>query len=387
MVKRLASVLLIVSTCAAAGTGAPPPEKRARLRELGVVIGRRKPGRLNAITDVAGVRVGHVTLRRGEGKLNPGKGPVRTGVTAILPHGGDIWREKVPAATWVLNGTGEMTGSIWIDTQGALEVPFLLTNTMNVGRVMQGVVAYMLKRYPKIGISDDVVAPAVAECDDSTLNDARGTHVSPGDAVRAIESASDGPVPEGDVGAGTGMTAFEFKGGIGTASRVLEPEEGGWTVGVLVNANIGLREDFVVAGVPVGREITDLMPKEAVEGSIIIVIATDAPLDHLKLKRLASKAALGLARTGATSHHGSGDIFLAFSTGNRVPHYPKPLTYTMTVVADSHLDPIFEAAEEAVEEAILNALTAAHTTAGRDGNTAYALPLDRLSAIMSKRPK
>jgi D-aminopeptidase len=359
-------------------------EPRRRLRELGIVIGSMAPGPLNAITDVRGVRVGQVTLRRGEGRLRPGKGPVRTGVTAILPHGGDLWREKVPAATWVLNGTGEMTGSIWIDTQGALEVPILLTNTMNVGGVMDGVVAYMLKRYPDIGIGDDVVAPTVAECDDSTLNDARGLHVSVADTVRAIESAAEGPVAEGAVGAGTGMIAYQFKGGIGTASRVLPAEDGGYTLGVLVNANVGRRRDLLVAGVPVGREITDLMPGETADGSIIIVVATDAPLDHLKLRRLAARSAIGLARTGTIANHGSGDIVLAFSTGNRIPHYPKPLTYSLSVVADAHLDPLFRAAGEATEEAILNALTMATTTVGRDGQTAHALPLDRLVEIMSR---
>ena len=365
---------------AASASGGP----RKRIRDLGIVIGRMAPGRLDAITDVKGVRVGHVTLSRGEGKLRPGEGPVRTGVTAILPHGGDVWREKVPAATWVMNGTGEMTGSIWIETQGALEVPILLTNTMNIGKVMDGVVAYMLKKYPDIGIGDDVVAPTVAECDDSSLNDSRGRHVSVEDTVRAIESAREGPVEEGAVGAGTGMISYEFKGGIGTASRVLPAADGGWTVGVLVNANMGRRRELTVAGVPVGREITNLMPLEAVDGSIIIVVATDAPLDHLKLRRLASKASLGLARTGTISSHGSGDIFLAFSTGNRVPHYAKPLTYTLKVVPDSHLNPLFEATEEATEEAILNSLAMATTTVGRDGNTAFALPLDRLVAIMKK---
>jgi len=378
----------------AADSGAPPAAgrkagtdgQRRRLRDLGIVIGTMRPGKWNAITDVKGVKVGHVTINRGEGKLRPGVGPVRTGVTAILPHGGDLWREKVPAATWVLNGTGEMTGSIWIDTQGALEVPVLLTSTMNVGRVMDGVVAYMLKHYPDIGIGDDVVAPTVAECDDSLLNDARGIHVSIADTVRAIEEAKEGPVEEGAVGAGTGMTAYQFKAGIGTASRVLAAEDGGFTVGVLVNANMdgGGRGRLMVDGVPVGREITDRMPEKPQDGSIIIVIATDAPLDHLKLQRLASKASIGLARTGTISEHGSGDIFLAFSTGNRVPHYPKPLTYTATVVADHHLDPIFLAAEEATEEAILNAMTMATTMVGRDGNTAHALPLDRLVAAMKK---
>ncbi len=361
-------------------------QPRQRVRELGIEIGTLPPGPQNAITDVAGVRVGHVTLVAGEGELRPGVGPIRTGVTAILPHGGDLWREKVPAATWVLNGTGEMTGSIWVETQGALEVPILLTNTMNVGRVMDGVVAYMLKHYPEIGISDDVVAPLVAECDDSTLNDARGIHVSIEDTVRAIESAKGGAVEEGTVGAGTGMIAFGFKGGIGTASRVLPADQGGYTVGVLVNANMhgGSPRHLLVDGVPVGRELADEAPDAARAGSIIVVVATDAPLDHLKLGRLASKAALGLARTGATSQHGSGDIFIAFSTGNRVPHHPEERTYTLRVVADSHLDPVFEAVQEATEEAILNALTTATTSVGRDGHTAYALPLDRLLAIMRK---
>ncbi len=359
-------------------------EGRKRIRDLGIAIGTLTPGPLNAITDVSGVRVGHVTLHRGEGKLRPGKGPVRTGVTAILPHGGDLWNEKVPAATYVLNGTGEMTGSIWIETQGALEVPILLTNTMNVGRVMDGVVAYMLKHYPDIGIGDDVVVPIVDECDDSTLNDARGIHVSIEDTVRAIESAKGGAVEEGAVGAGTGMMSFDFKGGIGTSSRALAEEEGGYTVGVLVNTNMDIRKNLRVDGVPVGREIDDGRPSRSQDGSIVIVIATDAPLDHLKLKRLASKASLGLARTGAMSRHGSGDLFIAFSTANRVPHYPKERTYTMRVVADTHLDPIFQAAEEATEEAILNSLTMATTTVGRDGNTAHAIPLDQLVAIMKK---
>jgi D-aminopeptidase len=224
----------------------------------------------------------------------------------------------------------------------------------------------------------------VAECDDSMLNDARGIHVSIEDTVRAIESAKAGPVEEGAVGAGTGMMAFEFKAGIGTSSRVLPEDQGGYTVGVLVNANMDERKNLLVDGVPVGREIADLMPTQGQEGSIVVVVATDAPLDHLKLERLASKASLGLARTGARSHHGSGDLFIAFSTTNRVPHYPKERTYALRVVADTHLDPIFEAAQDATEEAILNALTMATTTVGRDGNTAHAIPLDRLTAILRK---
>ena len=359
-------------------------EPRARLRDLGVVIGRGAPGPLNAITDVPGVRVGQVTVWSGDETSKPGEGPARTGVTAIVPHGGDIWSENVPAATWVLNGAGEMTGSIWIDTLGALQVPVLLTNTMSVGSVMDGVARYMIRTHPKIGLSDDVVAPTVAECDDSTLNDARGLHVSAADAERAIVQASTGPVAEGAVGAGTGMIAYEFKAGIGTASRVLPKAAGGWTVGVLVNANMGKRADLLVAGAPVGREISDLMPKEASDGSIIVVIATDAPLDPLRLKRLASKAAMGLARTGSTARNGSGDLFLAFSTGNRIPHENKEQTYGLKVVSEDKLNGLFEAAEEATEEAILNSMTAAKTTVGRSGNTAYELPISRLRRILRK---
>jgi D-aminopeptidase len=356
-------------------------ETRPRARDLGIVVGRLRPGALNAITDVAGVLVGQVTIVDGAGPT-----AARTGVTAILPHGGDLWRQKVPAATWVLNGNGEMTGSIWLNTQGAIDVPILLTNTMNVPRAADGVITYMLDKYPEIGRGDDVAIPVVGECDDSTLNDARGRRVSPDDAVRAIETAKTGPVAEGSVGAGTGMIAYEFKAGIGTSSRKLSAEDGGWTVGVLVNANMGRRPELTVAGVQAGREMTEF-PIKATDGSIIVVVATDAPLDHLKLERLASKATIGLARTGSTSRHGSGDIFLAFSTGNRVPHYPKDAVYAMKVVDDDHLNPLFEAAEEATEEAILNALTAATTVVGRDGNTAYAIPLDHLREVLKKYPR
>lgn len=383
--KIVLAILLLSSPTPAQEGG---PEKRARLRDLGIAIGDGMPGRHNAITDVPGVKVGHVTLVRGDGKLVPGQGPVRTGVTAVLPHSGDFWNQKVPAAIYALNGNGEMTGSHWIATQGALEVPIMLTNTMSVPDVAKGVNQYMIKKYPAIGITDDVVIPTVAECDDSTLNDARGMHVTPADAVRAIETAKSGPVEEGAVGAGTGMISFEFKSGIGTASRVLSKEDGGWTVGVLVNANMALRRQLTVNGVKVGKQISDLMPIEATDGSIIVVIATDAPLDHLKLKRVAEHAPAGIFRTGATARHGSGDIIIAFSTGNRVPSDAgeKTKVHTLKVVGDDYINPVFDAVQEAVEEAILNSLTAAVTTVGRDGNTAYALPLDRLKALAQPRP-
>ena len=355
-------------------SNAAEPSRR-RARDLGITVGVRPTGRLNAITDVAGVRVGHRTLKEGR---------ARTGVTAIFPHGGDVWLEKVPAAISVLNGNGEMTGSHWIATQGALEVPIVLTNTMSVGAAMDGVVRWLLARHPKIGLSEDVVIPTVAECDDSTLNDARALFVSSADVAAALDEAAEGPVAEGAVGAGTGMMAFDFKAGIGTSSRVLAKDEGGWTIGALVNANMAKREDLIVAGAPVGRKLTDKMPQIHQEGSIIVILATDAPLDHLKLGRLAARAGLGLARTGATSHHGSGDIFLAFSTGNRIPRAPEEKLITLAVLPDGSLDPLFDAAQEAVEEAILNALTTAETTEGRDGNVAYAVPLDRLKRLVGK---
>lgn len=371
----LAALLIPLPLTAAAA------ESRARARDLGIVVGTMTPGKLNAITDVEGVRVGQVTVIDGDGPT-----AARTGVTAILPHGGDLWKQRVPAATYVLNGNGEMTGTLWVNTQGALDVPILLTNTMNIPHVADGVITYLLKTHPDIGRGDDVAIPLVAECDDSTLNDARRRSVSPDDAVQAIETAKTGPVEEGSVGAGTGMIAYEFKAGIGTASRRLSAEDGGWTVGALVNANMGRRPELTIDGVQAGRELAEF-PIKATDGSIIVVLATDAPLDHLKLSRLATRATIGLARTGSTSRHGSGDIFLAFSTGNRIPHYPKERTVALTVVDDDHLNPLFEAAEEATEEAILNALTAARTVTGRDGNTAYAIPLDRLRELMKKYPR
>ena len=363
--------------------------KSVRARDLGIIIGRYLPGPWNAITDVAGVKVGHVTLINGNGPLIPGKGPVRTGVTVILPRD-DVWHKKAPAGAFVLNGTGEMTGLAWVAEAGFLEYPIALTNTLNVPRVANGVMSWMFKHNPEIGITDDTLTPVVAECDDSRLNDSRGRHVSEDDVVRALEEATSGPVTEGTVGAGTGMIAYQFKGGIGTSSRRLSEENGGYTIGVLVNANHGRRYELTIAGVPVGRlwqekehdmESAGLLENENIaklskreqlgdQGSIIIVIATDAPVDSRQLQRMARRAALGLARTGATSHHGSGDFILAFSTANEIPHYPDTPTFLMTHMADTHLNPIFAATVEATEEAIINALITATTVVGRDGRRA-----------------
>ncbi len=364
------------------------PEVRQRVRDLGITIGNYAPGSFNAITDVPGVKVGHRTLISGEGTLKPGQGPVRTGVTVIIPRD-DVWHQKVAAGSFVLNGTGEMTGLAWLAESGFLEYPIALTNTLNVPRVANGVMSWMIKRYPAIGIEDDTLTPVVAECDDGRLNDIQGRHVSEQDVMAALDGAAGGPVKEGTVGAGTGMVSYGFKGGIGTASRRLPEKEGSFTVGVMVNANHGRKPELVVGGVPVGKlyeapkAVAEKLSPGQSEGSIIIVIATDAPLDGRQLTRLAKRAALGLARTGSSARHGSGDFMLAFSTANVIPHYPQAPTYSLTHLADTHLNPLITATVEATEEAILNALTMATTVVGRDGHRVEAIDLDRLKALVS----
>lgn len=381
MTKRLTTLLLAALIAMPASAAEAP---RHRLRELGIVVGTMPTGRWNAITDVPGVKVGQVTLKRGEGKMIPGKGPVRTGVTAIVPRD-DVWHKKCFAAAWTLNGNGELTGTHWINEAGWIETPILLTDTLSVGKVSDAVVTWMIKKVPNMGDGDDVVLPVVGECDDEFLNDQQGRHVSTEDVIHAIDGAVSGPVAEGAVGAGTGMIAYRFKGGIGTASRQLPAKQGGYTVGVLVNCNMGSRADLRIDGVPVGREITDLMPRyKPSEGSIIIVVATDAPVLPHQLQRLAKRAAMGLARTGTVAAQSSGDFMIAFSTATVVPHQPEALTMPLTALNNDAMTPLFQATIEATEEAIGNALTMATTTVGRDGNTAYAIPLDRLQTLMKQ---
>jgi D-aminopeptidase len=387
----LALYCLAVSCVAAHASDKEEP--RVRARDLGIVIGTYASGPLNAITDVSGVRVGHTTLISGEGPLKPGLGPVRTGVTVVIPRD-DVWHQKVPAGSFVLNGTGEMTGLAWVSEAGFLEYPIALTNTLNVPRVANGLMTWMIGRYPEIGITDDTLTPVVAECDDGRLNDIQGRHVSEADVVAALNGATSGPVKEGTVGAGTGMVSYGFKGGIGTASRKLSDKEGGYTVGILVNANHGRRPELTVAGVPVGRlydaaasvAATAVQPGQS-EGSIIIIVATDAPLDARQLNRLAKRAALGLARTGSTARHSSGDFILAFSTGNMIPHYPAEPTFSLTHLADTHMNPVITATVEATEEAILNALTTATTVVGRDGYKVEAISLARLRDILASHTR
>ena len=391
--NTIAILACVVTLCGCLSAGAADSlEPRQRVRDLGIVIGQYSTGAQNAITDVAGVKVGQTTLVAGEGALVPGQGPVRTGVTVVVPRD-DVWHKKVPAGSFVLNGTGEMTGLAWVSESGFLEYPIALTNTLNVPRVANGVMNWMIARYPEIGITDDTLTPVVAECDDGRLNDIQGRHVSEADVVKALDSASSGVVQEGTVGAGTGMVSYGFKGGIGTSSRRVPETEGGYTVGVLVNANHGRRPELVVGGAPVGRlyeavpPVAQALTPGQSEGSIIVIIATDAPLDGRQLTRLAKRAALGLARTGATARHGSGDFMLAFSTANIIPHYPNDRTYTLIQLADTHMNPLITATVEATEEAIHNALTMASTVVGRDGHRVEAISITRLRAILDHPAK
>lgn len=358
----------------------------------GIPIGFLPTGPLDAITDVTGVRVGQVTKIEGSGSLRPGVGPVRTGVTVIVPND-DPWNVRVAAATYDLNGNGEMTGSHWVNEAGFLEVPIALTNTLDVARVDDGVIDWMVRRYPNF-TNDDVPLPVVAECDDEALNDIVGRHVMPGDVVRAIEGATNGSFARGSVGGGTGMRAFAFKAGIGTASRVTAKEAGGYTVGVLVNANTGARADLRINGVPIGRafahELQPVFPKgfafhttgRAIDGSIIVVVATNAPLDNRQLREMTKRAVLGLGRTGVTSHVSSGDLLIAFSTSRIYPRDPKKTTSTFVVNDDTTLDALFAATAEATEAAVDDSLFNATTMTGADGNTYFGLPLDRVRSLL-----
>jgi D-aminopeptidase len=363
-----------------------------RARELGIEIGRGASGPNNAITDVAGVRVGHTTLIEGEGKLVTGQGPVRTGVTVVVPHD-RIGDQPLFAGCHRLNGNGELTGLEWVRESGTLTTPIALTNTHSVGVVRDALIGVEVRR--RGGGSVFWSLPVVGETCDATLSDINGMHVRPEHLEAALGAAAAGPVPEGNVGGGTGMICHEFKGGIGTSSRLLAQDSGGFTVGVLVQANYGSRERLTVDGIPVGREIpTSEIPSPydhaaAESGSIIAVVATDAPLLPMQCARLAQRAGLGIARAGGVAANSSGDLFICFSTGNRgrVPDpqdKEAPVTSSIEVYATGRMTELFTAVVDATEEAILNALLAAETMTGRDGITAYALPHDRLLDVMDR---
>ena len=364
---------------------------RFRARDLDLRIGIHQPGSLNAITDVPDLRIGHTTVVFGDGPLRPGHGPARTGVTVILPHGGNLFQEKVPASIYVINGFGKCMGLEQVDELGTIEGPIALTSTLCVGRVTDALVSYAIRENPEIGISSSTVNPIVGECSDAFLNDMQGRHVGEEHVLSAIDDAHTGPVEEGSVGAGTGMTAFGFKGGIGTSSRVLPAEAGGWTVGVLVLANFGLKHQLVIDGVPVGRILANEANAVPERGSIMMIVATDAPMLDRGLRRIAKRAGVGLARTGSMVGHGSGDVVIAFSTAKnvRIPQVALAATISIEIVAEGPIadgarviDSLFEATAEATEEAILNALFAATSVVGRDGNTSEALPLDQVRELL-----
>jgi D-aminopeptidase len=360
-----------------------------RARALGVPFDGN-PGPLDAITDVKGVEVGDTTLIRGEGKLIVGQGPVRTGVTVIFPRGrGDA--EPVYAGWFSQNGNGEMTGTTWVEESGFLEGPVAITNTHSVGLVRDSIIAWSVKS-GRLALQPWSL-PVVAETWDGYLNDINGFHVQQSDVFSALEAAQGGPVPEGNVGGGTGMVCYGFKGGDGTASRVLSADAGGYTVGVLVQCNCGRRPQLTIAGVPIGKLIPAAAPAAALPnevsgdvGSIIIVVATDAPLLPTQLKRLARRATMGLARTGSSSGNSSGDIFIAFSTANRGAN-KEPGPNAIQTVSNERISPLFQATVEATEEAIVNAMVAAQTMTGVDGHTIEALPHDKLSDFMKRSPQ
>lgn len=432
-------------------TGECERTERPRARDLSLMLGELQPGPYNAITDVEGVLVGHCTMNEGAGTLVPGEGPVRTGVTAIVPHGGNIFNDKVPAAVHVINGFGKAVGFVQVAECGVLETPILLTNTLNVGRVADALVEYMLEDNPAIGVSTGTVNPVVAECNDGYLNDIRGRHVGLEHVYAALRDAKGGPVAEGAVGAGTGMTAFGWKGGIGTSSRLVpltrkpqgsDPQRGqseagqpDYVLGALVLSNFGAARDLIVGGWPVGRFLPDphalspppdfgagdstrsdgpdrsggsvgsdgarIEPGQEVgsdegDGSVVIVIATDAPLDARQLRRIAVRAAVGIVRCGSRLSHGSGDYVIAFSTASRIPHtlatgsavngasFDRPITTHAWPDDSSVMAGLLRAAGEATEEAVLNCMLQARTTVGRDEHVRHALPVERLRQLIHR---
>ena len=375
--RFLAALVFLTSTLQAQARLGPRP----RARDLGVPFDGT-PGPLNAITDVAGVTVGQTTIVAGQGKLVVGQGPVRTGVTAIFPRG-KTNGDPVFSGWFTLNGNGEMTGTTWVEESGFLAGPVLITNTHSVGIARDAVIEWLVAK----GFDFDWSLPVVAETWDGALNDINGFHVTKQHVFQALDSARGGPVAEGNVGGGTGMVCNQFKGGIGAASRRLSAARGGYTVGVLVQCNYGLRPRLSIAGVPIGQEIPDLLPTRDTipteRGSIIIVIATDAPLLPHQLKRIAKRASLGVGRLGGTGGNTSGDIFIAFSTAN--PGAARPdSTRALTMLPNERISPLFEATIQATEEAIVNAMVAAETMSGADGLRVYALPHDRLRAALRK---
>src|SRR5205809_4195056 len=378
---------LAISSLALAQNNSPTKPK-PRARDLGVPFDG-PPGPLNAITDVSGVTVGHTTLIFGAGKLQVGKGPIRTGVTAVLPRGKDSMNDPVFAGWWSLNGNGEMTGTTWVEESGFLEGPVMITNTHSVGVVRDAVIQWRVAHGQPDPTGYWWSLPVVAETWDGWLNDINGSQVKPEHAFHAIDAAHGGEVEEGAVGGGTGMVCNEFKGGIGTSSRKIESKIGAYTVGVLVQCNYGSRKNLRIAGAPVGREIPEdpayasTSFNELDRGSIIVVVATDAPLVAHQLKRLARRVSLGLGRNGSISGNGSGDIFIAFSTANSGAAASDHLV-DLKMLPNDQIEPVFTATVQATEEAIINAMVAAETMTGIENHKIIRLPHDRLREVLKK---
>ncbi|HEY2625790.1 MAG TPA: P1 family peptidase [Candidatus Udaeobacter sp.] len=368
--------------------GSTTKNATVRARDAGIPF-EGTPGKFNSITDVAGVEVGYTTLINGEGALKVGDGPVRTGVTAILPRGHESLNDPVYAGFFSLNGNGEMTGTAWVEESGFLEGPIVITNTHSVGVARDAVIAWRVKH----GAADKTgywwSLPIVAETWDGWLNDINGFHVKPEDVAHALDTAHGGAIEEGSVGGGTGMICYEFKGGNGTASRKIDIRVSksapprSFVVGVFLQANFGRRPQLTIAGVPVGREIPGEVYKEE-SGSCIAVVATDAPLLPNQLKRLARRVSLGLARTGTISGNGSGDLFVAFSTANPNVANPDQLTHDVQTIPNDLMDPLFSGVVQATEEAVLNALIDNHSMTGRDSHRVEALPHDRMRELLKK---
>jgi L-aminopeptidase/D-esterase-like protein len=386
-IALLGLALLLVGSAAAAHA-AEQPAAKPRARDLGVPFDGT-PGPLNAITDIDGVLVGHTTLIAGSGKLIVGQGPIRTGVTAVLPRGPASMQRFSFAGWYSQNGNGEMTGTTWVEESGFLESPVLITNTHSVGVVRDAVIAWRVARGPPDATDSWWSLPVVAETWDGWLNDINGFHVKPEHVFRALDGARSGPVEEGAVGGGTGMVCNGFKGGIGTSSRKLTDKDGGYTVGVLVQCNYGRRQNLRIAGIPVGREIESedpyaFVPSDLAErGSIIVVVATNAPLLPHQLKRIARRVSLGLGRTGSIAGNGSGDIFIAFSTANPAAS-DLGHVIDLKMLPNDSMDPLFAATVQATEEAIVNAMVAATDMTGIDGHHVRALPHDELRAVLAK---
>jgi D-aminopeptidase len=347
---------------------------RGRIRDFGIIIGELEPGKYNAITDVSGVRVGQTTVISGNGKLVPGVGPVRTGVTVILPHGRNLFHEKVVAAVHTINGYGKAVGFEQIRELGEIEAPIALTNTLNVGLVMDALVEYSIHQNPEIGITESTVNVVVGETNDGFLNDIQGRHVLTDHVMNAINNATAGQVQEGSCGAGMGTRCFGWKGGIGTSSRVIPETAGGYTLGALVQTNFGSSKDLIINGIPVGKSLQaspNVKVNEAA-GSIMIVIACDASLTSSDLERICRRATVGISRVGGRLSHGSGDFVIGFCVNKKLP----------IRLAENPINYLFQAAIESVEEAIINSLTCAETVTGRDGNTIQAIPIDQLITIL-----